>query len=277
MGAAARVLKNFGASGLRIVAPRCEVHCSESRAFASGAAELLRRAEVFDTLDEALADRELSIGLTGVGGKHHRMDCVGLLPGPLLEGADHLTKCAVVYGREERGMESTELETCDYLWSLPTQQAFPSLNLAQAIGISLAAVAEAERQRGLAGLGTGVMPTARSLMPLAGSPAAEDQPATNHDVTLLMRRLRGLMLRTGWTDDRRLADSVRVVRNLFVRGRITRKEVNLIHGLARQSHFAVDRPELFEHLRGQGDWEGGSGEERGPIDSGETGGGRDPE
>lgn len=138
-------------------------------------------------------------------------------------------------------MVSEELETCDFLWSLPTQRAFPSLNLAQSIGIALAALAEVERERGLADLGTGVMPSKRALMPLAGSPAKEDGPATHEELSLVMKRLETLMLRTGWTDDRRLADSVRVLRNLFVRGNITKKEVALLHGLARQSLRAAGR------------------------------------
>lgn len=239
VGAAARVLKNFGAGGLRIVAPRCEVMCSDSRAFASGASEILRRAEIFPTLKEALADRELSIGLTGVGGKHHRMDCVGLLPTALLEGRDAMQRGALVFGREECGMLSDELESCDFLWSLPTQQGFPSLNLAQAIGIALASVAEVERQRGLAELGRGLMPSDRSLSPLANPENPVDEPAVNRDYELLAEHLGRLMNATGWGEDRRVRDSVARVRNVLARGNATRREVNLLHGLCKHSLHAL--------------------------------------
>lgn len=236
VGAAARVLKNFGAGGLRVVEPRCEILCSDSRGFASGASEILRAAEVFPTLREALADRELSVGLTGVGGRHHRMDCVGLLPTALLEGREAMTRGALVFGREECGLFAEELESCDFLWSLPTQPDFPSLNLAQAIGISLAAVAEVERQQGLARLGRGLMPSDRALGPLAGARAEADQPATNAEYELLGERLSHLMRVTGWSDDRRVRDSVGRLRNVLTRGSATHREVNLLLGCFK--HFA---------------------------------------
>lgn len=249
IGAAARVLKNFGAGGLRVVAPRCEVLCGKSRAWASGAAEVLRSAEVFPTLGEALADRELSIGLTGVGGKHHRMDCIGLHPDKLIEGKNHYERCALVFGREERGMESHEMEACDFLWSLPTHPKFPSLNLAQAVAVSLAGLAEAERQLGLGELGLGAMPSRRSLNVLAGSPAPGDCPATNDDLERLARHAERLMQRTGWEEGRRTQDCLSMLRNLLVRGGVTRKEVNLLHGICRQAILAADLPELFEKYR----------------------------
>ena len=246
VGAAARVLKNFGAGALRINAPRCEVICAESRRFASGATELLRRACIYNTLAEALADQQLSIGLTGVGGRHHRMDCVGLVPSALVDTRDHLERCALVFGREELGMTSEDMESCDFLWSLPTNPAFPSLNLAQSIGVALAGVGEAERQRGLAELGHGVMPTARSLNPMAGIVNdAADHPATNHDMELLAKHLAELMHRVGWREHRRVAESLTTLRNLFARGNITRREVALLHGICKQTGLALDRPELF--------------------------------
>lgn len=245
VGAAARVLKNFGAAGLRIVAPRCEILCDASRAFASGASEILRRAEVFETLPEALADRELSIGLTGVGGRHHRMDCVGLIPEKLISGRDGNRRCALVFGREERGMEAEDMEACDFLWSLPAQPDFPSLNLAQAIAVSLAGLAEAERIRGLAALDTGVMPSEKSLNPLAGAAGKDDVPATNEETRILLDRYRELMLRVGWMEGRRVADSLATVRNVLSRAGATRREVNLFHGIARQAMLAINQPELF--------------------------------
>lgn len=246
VGAAARVLKNFGAGALRLVAPRCEVVCADSRRFASGATEVLRRACIYETLNEALADQQLTIGLTGVGGRHHRMDCVGLVPTALLDAKNHLERCALVFGREELGMTSEDLEACDFLWSLPTNPAFPSLNLAQSIAVALAGVGEAERHHGLAELGIGIMPTARSLNPLTGvvrDPV--EQPATHEDMQLLGRHLSELMHRIGWREQRRAAESLNTLRNLFARGGVTRREVALLHGLCKQTGLALDRPELF--------------------------------
>lgn len=238
IGAAARVVKNFGAAGLRIVAPRCEVNCPESRRFSAGAAELLREARLYETLTEALADRELTIGLTGLGGKHHRLDCTGLLPAALLAGKDHLTRCALVFGREESGMTGGELEQCDFLWTLPTSAQFSSLNLAQAIGITLAAVSEVERQFG--GGGAGKSPARRSLNPLA---AGDEHPATHEQMGLLLDHFEKLMTRVGWSGGKRMRGSLATLRNLLARASATQREVNLLHGLCNQSLRAIEHPE----------------------------------
>ncbi|CAN5249012.1 RNA methyltransferase [soil metagenome] len=243
VGAAARVLKNFGAGGLRVVAPRCEVNGPESRRFSAGAAEILRAAPVFETLAEAIADLELTVGLTGVPGRHHRVDCAGLVPTEVLRERDNFTRCGLVFGREERGMESDELESLDFLWSLPTNTEFPSLNLAQAIGVALSGVAEAERQLGVTSLGRGLAKTPHSLNPMAGGES--DQPATQEELAHLGVHFRDLMLRTGWDDGRRTVGSLVKLRNLLARGRATQREVNLLHGICKQSIDAVNHPERF--------------------------------
>jgi tRNA/rRNA methyltransferase len=245
VGGAARVLRNFGGGGLRVVDPRCEVNGPDARRFSSGAADLLRSAPQFPTLREAVADFELAIGLTGVSGRHHRLDCVGLLPSAILAGKDHLARCALVFGREERGMETEEMEACTHLWSLPTNPDFPSLNLAQAIGVTLSAVAEVERQLGLTDLGRGVAPSSRSVGPLAGGHEPGDQPATVHELDLLAENFRSLMQRTGWDEGRRLLSSLGKLRHVLARASATQREVNLFHGICRQALNALDHPDRF--------------------------------
>lgn len=239
VGAAARVIRNFGAGGLRVVAPRCEVAGHDARRFSSGAADVLRRAEVYPSLGEALSDREVSIALTGVGGRHHRMDCVGLMPRALLEGRDHLRRGALIYGPEDTGLTGQDMEVPDLLWSLPTNPAFPSLNLAQAIAVSLAAVAEVERERGLAELGLGIAPSASTLNPLADSPDPDDQPATNRELQELMGRFEALLRETGWPEGKGLSTSVGKIRNVLTRAVLTRREANLLHGVTRNALHRV--------------------------------------
>jgi len=249
VGGVARVLRNFGASELRVVDPRCEVNGPDSRRYSSGAADLLRAAPTFDSLAAALADVQLSIGLTGISGRHHRLDCNTLLPTPLLRGKEAYGRCALVFGREERGMESAELETCDFRWSLPSNPDFPSLNLAQAAGVALAAVAEAERQLGMSDLGRGLAPSERSLGVLAKDDEG-DAPPTNGELLLLEDHFRALMTRTGWEEGRRLTGSLAKIRNLLLRANATRQDVNLFHGICRQALAALDHPERFSVKKG---------------------------
>src|SRR5690242_2135072 len=65
LGAGARAMANFGFSHLRVVNPY-EVAFREARS-AVGAAPLLRSAEEYRSLAEALADCRLVVGTTSVG------------------------------------------------------------------------------------------------------------------------------------------------------------------------------------------------------------------
>ncbi|MBI1289713.1 hypothetical protein GC173_00520 [bacterium] len=246
VGGIARVMRNFGLSTLRIVEPRCEFAGSDARRFSAGAADVLRNATVFSTLREAIADMQLSVALTGASGRHHRLDCNRLVPEEMLRGKEEYKRCALVFGREERGMESEELEVCDFRWSLPTNPDFPSLNLAQAAGVALSGVAEAERLLGLSEVGLGIAPSGKSLGPLTGmANGVDDQPPANEEVRLLEDHFRRLMLRTGWDDGRRLVGSLAKIRNVLLRANATRREVNLFHGICRQAIAALDHPERF--------------------------------
>lgn len=243
IGAAARVLKNFGAGGLRVVAPRCEVNGEDARRFSSGAAEILRSAPVFPTLAEAIADRELTIGLSGVCGKHHRVDCTGLVPQAVVERYPLTAKGALIFGREDAGMEGEEMDLCHFLWSLPTNPAFPSLNLAQAIGITLAGVAEAERILAGREYGQGIAPSPRALNPLAGRADEQDDLATSEQLHALLDHFRRLMARTGWVEEARVTLSLGRLRNLFARAGMTLRDANLLHGVCHQALVHLNRQE----------------------------------
>ena len=245
VGASARVARNFGVGALRVVSPRCEVNGDEARRFSSGAADLLRQIHLSSSLEDAVADMELVIGLTGVSGKIHKLDSTGHVPEDLLRGKESYTRCGLVFGREDRGMTAEEMELCSFLWSLPTNPDFPSLNLAQAIAATLAGVAEAERRLGLAAPGLGLAASDKALTPLGGSEKAEDQPATQEEIQRLARHATKLMLRTGWPGDMRVRTSVSKLRNLLARGSVTKREVSLFHGICRQALLAIERPELF--------------------------------
>lgn len=56
IGAAARAMKNFGLSDLRLVAPRDGWPNHMATVTAVGAADLLDAAQLYDTVEEAIAD-----------------------------------------------------------------------------------------------------------------------------------------------------------------------------------------------------------------------------
>lgn len=144
IGAAARAMKTMGFTDLRIVASRREQPPGEenhevlwedpqARAFAHGSADILAQCTAFDSLREAVADRELVIGTTA---RRRGMRTEYATPRELqslLAGGERGTRIALVFGREESGLSNEELELCHIATSIPMRRTYPSLNLAQAV------------------------------------------------------------------------------------------------------------------------------------------------
>ena len=87
----------------------------------------------FDSLPEAVDDRHLVVGLTG---KHLRVERNAL---PFQQAIQRLVdaalsgqQVAIVLGREDFGLSTTALDACHMVTTIPTNPAYPSLNLAQA-------------------------------------------------------------------------------------------------------------------------------------------------
>jgi TrmH family RNA methyltransferase len=137
IGAAARAMSNFGARRLRLVNPY-EHGFREARS-AVGAADLLAKAEVFETVAEAVADCSVVVGTTAV---RHRA-----LPHPpriLNDEAGNeirqwLSKgrVAILFGSEKFGLSNQDFDHCHWLLRIPTEEVNISMNLGQAVAVCL--------------------------------------------------------------------------------------------------------------------------------------------
>ncbi|MDR1316186.1 MAG: tRNA/rRNA methyltransferase [Spirochaetales bacterium] len=135
VGAAARALKTMGFSRLRLVRG---VSLQEKSALwmAHGARDILDAAQTFDSLEEALADRDFSIATTARRrGMKHEYYPPRDLPSLLREKSTGNLRAAVVFGCEESGLSNRDILLCDCVSSVPLAAAYPSLNLAQALMI----------------------------------------------------------------------------------------------------------------------------------------------
>ncbi len=134
VGAAARGAGNFGATELRFVAPRCDIHCKEALDRSVHAKELLLAAKVFDTLEEALEGIGMSIGTsarTSTAPNHFLRK-----PQDVRDWAESMVEWdgipALVFGREDTGLTREEVNLLDALVTIPTAD-YASLNLAHAV------------------------------------------------------------------------------------------------------------------------------------------------
>ena len=133
IGSAARAMKTMGLQELYLINPH-EFPSDVAKALAVGADDILEKAVVLPSLNQALEGCELVIGTSA----RNRS-----LPWPMLnpeECAVKIAQCkniktAVLFGREYAGLTNEELQLCHYHLQIPANPEFSSLNLAAAVQI----------------------------------------------------------------------------------------------------------------------------------------------
>ena len=136
IGAAARAMSNFGIRRLRVVNPY-EVAFQEARS-AVGAADVLAKAEQYETVGEAVADCRLVVGTTAAIRRElqhhlHRLD----------QGARAIKRqmqtapVALLFGSERYGLSNEEMSHCHWMMRIPTRDEHGSMNLGQAVAVCL--------------------------------------------------------------------------------------------------------------------------------------------
>ena len=136
IGAAARAMANFGLSRLRLVTPRQSWPNAKARVMAAGADRILEAAELYDSLEAAIADCSLVFATTARAHDQAK-PVVGAGEAAALMAPRVATgeTVAVAFGRERNGLENDEVALADHIITLPVNPAFASLNLAQAVVI----------------------------------------------------------------------------------------------------------------------------------------------
>ncbi len=135
IGASARAIKTMGFDTLVLVNP-VEWKDGKSKTVAHGSYDILEKANVFNSLAEALKDSDFSVA-TSARERKIRKDKISSedLFNFLLARSEHINNVSIVFGREESGLTNDEMKLCDIVSSVPMKNKFPSLNLAQAVMI----------------------------------------------------------------------------------------------------------------------------------------------
>jgi tRNA/rRNA methyltransferase len=133
VGAAARAMKNFGLSELRLIAPMFEWPNDRAQILASGAGDILERTTLYPDAASGLGGYNLILATTARGRDIPREV---LTPAEaaarLREAANRGLKTAILFGGERAGLDNDEISLCDALITIPTAE-FSSLNLGQAV------------------------------------------------------------------------------------------------------------------------------------------------
>lgn len=216
VGATARAMKVMGFRELVLVAPRFPdvLVQEETVALASGAADILVRARVVATLDEALegVTTACATAMTPrdfgppTRAPREAMPALAAEPG----------RVAFVFGSERYGMSNEDVWKCHLCLSIPTHPDYGSLNLAQAVQLI-----SYDWRQALGGFDV----IART---------APVQPATVDAVQGLLTHGREALVHLGVLDPAAPRKLMPRLNQLLNRAQLSAEEIHILRGIARQ-------------------------------------------
>jgi tRNA/rRNA methyltransferase len=212
IGGAARAMKTMGLARLVLVEPR-HFPDPQAEAMATGADDLLARAQVCGTLDEALAGTTLAIGLTARRRElsPHAVDARTAAQLAIAESAAG-REVAFVFGTEMSGLSNDEVLKCQRVAHIATSPDYSSLNLAAAVQV----VAYEAR---VAALGPATLADERF------------DAASFAEIEGFYAHLERNLVRSGFLDPASPRRLMERLRRLFGRGRLEKEEVNILRGI----------------------------------------------
>jgi tRNA/rRNA methyltransferase len=213
IGKAARAMLNFGLTEMRLVAPRDGWPNPEAGPAASGADVVLKQAELFDSVEVAIADCNLVFASTV-----RRRDLVMPVVAPK-QLADQIAsspgRSAILFGPERSGLETEEVALANAIVTVPINPQFASLNLAQAV------ILLAYEWSKLAGL---AQPTVKDLEPAA--PLGELEG-------LIQQLNRELDAKGYFHPPSRTRATKNTLRTIFTKSGWSSREVKAVRGIIR--------------------------------------------
>lgn len=137
LGSVARAARNFGVLDVRLVEPACAPD-EEAHRLASGADELLEGMRRYPALPEAVAEFDVVVATSSLRGRAERR-WLSLAELPAFLGSlDNGARVAYVFGPERSGLTEEERSRASATVNVPTDAAFPTMNLAHAVAVLLA-------------------------------------------------------------------------------------------------------------------------------------------
>ena len=138
VGCVARLCSNFEVHELRIVSPKCDIFSIEAKKMALKGQKFLDHCKIFDNLEKAIFDCDLV--LASSGRIDARKDFIFESSEDIFNWTTSFKKIknlAIIFGREDRGLTNSELLLANKIFTIPSSQNNPSLNLSHAVSIVL--------------------------------------------------------------------------------------------------------------------------------------------
>jgi tRNA/rRNA methyltransferase len=211
IGSVARAMKNMDLSRLIVVNGCSPLHANAYK-LASGAEDILERAEESFTLREAISEMGCVVGTTSRRGKERGPD---LTPEALAKELIPLSQknlIGLAFGSEKEGLTNEELSFCHLCVRIPSVESFPSLNVAQAVMVVSYELFKASIE----------------------IPKKEIRLAQAEQLERMLEHMERTLIRIGFLDSDHPKRIMRGLKRLFGRSQMEEREVQILHGIWSQ-------------------------------------------
>lgn len=138
LGSVCRVMKNFGFKDLYLLNPKCDPNGFNTKMYSKHAKDILQKARIVKSFDKSVAGCSFVIGTTGVLRRHRGTFRNPLHVKDLVKLKSRLRgEMALVFGREGIGLNKKEIDSCDFLVTIPTSVEYPTMNLSHSVAVVL--------------------------------------------------------------------------------------------------------------------------------------------
>jgi tRNA/rRNA methyltransferase len=219
VGSVARCAKNMGIDRLVVVGAK-SLPAEEMKLMSTHvAANLVEEIRYRDSLENILGEFEFIVGTTSrQGSVRGPVISPRRMAETLLDVSQH-NRVALLFGPEDRGLANDDLRYCHALVTIPTAEAFKSINLSHAVMILCYELLTISRE---------------------SDGAFTPRLATAAETEGMYRQIQALLARIGFLNPQNPAYWMVHIRRFFARTKLQAKDVKIIRGFCRQMDWYMD-------------------------------------
>lgn len=205
-------MKTMGLHHLYLVNPK-HFPDGQAKSLAVNAADVLDNAVVTQSLEEAIADCQFVIGVSGKERSLSQQVMTVREAAQEVHAIARSQQVALVFGTEMSGLSNAEADRCQVLATIPANPDYTSLNLAQAVQIMCYEVR---------------MAVTTGKLHYDEKPAAL---ASQDDLERFYAHMQEVLAQIGYINPRAPKKLFERIRRIYSRARLEKEEVNLLRGI----------------------------------------------
>lgn len=226
IGAAARAMRVMGIYHLTLVEPK-QFPSQEATSLASGAIDVLENALVVPTLEEALKDCQVAYATTArpryISSKLYTAEEATIEAVEAIKQENQ--KIAFVFGTERTGLTNEEIDLCQRMMTIPSENSYNSLNISAAIQVVTYELHKAHKKL----LDLPLIQTNDEVIELANGEMREG----------FYEQFETLLFQTEFLDPAEPKNIMKKIRHLFQKRDLTVQEIHLLRGVLTSLHRKI--------------------------------------